>query len=75
MNKKITVHNVAKNKIFEREMSAEELTSYKKNYDAFEAEFAEIEISKKEQLLLKESAISKLTAIGLTESEVTALVG
>lgn len=67
----VKIHNVETNEIIEREMNADELAIY-------EAEIAfanQQEIDRAAKIAASESAINKLSVLGLTPEEIAALRG
>lgn len=58
-----------------RDMNAEELVQWESDQAAWLAEQAAIEADKQAKAEAKASAESKLTALGLTETEIAALRG
>jgi hypothetical protein len=58
-----------------RKATAEEIKQFEKDRAEFEAEQSRIEAAEKEKAEKKETATNKLKALGLTDSEVEALLG
>jgi Holliday junction resolvasome RuvABC DNA-binding subunit len=72
MNKPIVVfHNVKTNEIIEREMNNKEFAQWELDQVAEAARQAEQDA----KAAAKESALTKLQALGLSEAEIRALVG
>jgi len=67
--------NVTTGEIIEREPTAEELAQEAADQAAAAAANAERDAAEAARLASKESARAKLAALGLTESEINALVG
>jgi hypothetical protein len=67
--------NVTTGEIIEREPTAEELAQEAADHAAAAAANAERDAAETARLASKESARAKLAALGLTESEINALVG
>ena len=72
---KITIHDVATGKTITRDMNAAELAQLEADKVAYEAEAKAIADAKAANDAKVLSAKNKLKALGLTEAEVTALVG
>jgi hypothetical protein len=72
---KITIHDVATGKTVVRDMNAAELAQLKADKVASEAQAKAIADAKASNDAKVLSAKKKLKALGLTEAEVTALVG
>ena len=72
---KITIHDVATGKTVVRDMNAAELAQLKADKVASEAQAKAIADAKALNDAKVLSAKNKLKALGLTEAEVTALVG
>ena len=58
-----------------RKATAEEIAQFEKDRAEYEAQARLIEAAEKEKAEKKESATNKLKALGLTDSEVEALLG
>jgi hypothetical protein len=58
-----------------RKATAEEIAQIEKDRAEFEAEQSRIEAEQQAKEAARESAIAKLSALGLTEDEVKAIVG
>ena len=58
-----------------RKATPEEIAQIEKDRAEFEAEQKRVEVVEKEKIKKKESAVSKLKALGLTDDEVEALLG
>lgn len=67
----ISFHDVELGEVVVREMNDEEYAEYTSNINVYEAKRAE-ELEKEK---LKELAISKLVALGMTEAELRAVLG
>ena len=67
----VTIHDLATNEVTERPMTAEEFEQYKTDVAAAKAEQDAID----QQRLNEQSAVSKLSALGLTAEEIAALKG
>ena len=67
--------NVTTGEIIEREPTAEELAQEVADQAASTAENAELDAGEAAKITAKESARAKLAALGLTDEEITALVG
>jgi hypothetical protein len=67
--------NVTTGEIIQREATAEELAQEALDRASAAANNAERDAAEAARLAAKESARAKLAAIGLTEEEITALVG
>lgn len=67
--------NVTTGEIIQREATAEELAQEALDHAAAAAAQAEQDAAEAVKIAAKESARAKLAAIGLTEAEITALVG
>lgn len=65
----ITIHNLETDEIITREMTTEELAAHTKA----ESEIAKYEKAMAEKEKIRLSALSKLSALGLTEDEIAAL--
>ena len=72
---KITIHDVATGKTITRDMNSAELAQWEANKIAYEAEAKAINDAKTAHDAKVLSAKNKLKALGLTDAEVTALVG
>lgn len=72
---KITIHDVATGKTITRDMNSAELAQLEADKVASEAEAKAIADAKAANDAKVLSAKNKLKALGLTEAEVTALVG
>ena len=72
---KITIHDVATGKTITRDMNAAELAQWEADKVASEAQAKDIADAKAANDAKVLSAKNKLKALGLTEAEVTALVG
>ena len=73
--RKITIHDCATGKTITRDMNATELAQLEADKVAHEAEAKAIADAKAANDAKVLSAKNKLKALGLTEAEVTALVG
>jgi len=67
----ITIHNTATNEIIDREMTNAEYKLYEANIE----ENAQREAEAQAKAEAKAAAKSKLAALGLTDDEVTAIIG
>ena len=67
----VRLHDVATNKIVDREMNDSELKDYYKDLEIYQ-KWQETQADK---LAAKQSALAKLAALGLTSDEVAAIVG
>ena len=65
------IHNTETNEIIDRELTNEELIQY--NLEIENMERLKTEVN--EKVIAKQSALTKLQALGLTEAEVKALIG
>ena len=72
---KITIHDIATGKTVVRDMNSAELAQWEANKVASEAQAKAIADAKAANDAKVLSAKNKLKALGLTEAEVTALVG
>jgi hypothetical protein len=72
---KITIHDVATGKTITRDMNSAELAQLEADKVAYEAQAKAIADAKAANDAKVLSAKNKLKALGLTEAEVTALVG
>jgi hypothetical protein len=67
----IKIHNVLTNEIIEREMNDEEFVQWELD----QTKSAAYQTEQDAKVAAKESALTKLQALGLTEDEIKALVG
>lgn len=67
----IRIHDAETGEIVDREMSADELDQLAKDRLEFQAMTEKVEASK----AAKDSALAKLSALGLTEDEAKAIIG
>jgi ATPase subunit of ABC transporter with duplicated ATPase domains len=74
-NNEITVHDCVSGETVIRPMSADEAAAYEAAMQHADAEEAQNAAQRAAQQAAKESARAKLAALGLTEEEITALVG
>ena len=72
---KITINDIATGQSVTRDMNSTEIASYEANKVAHEAQAKAISDAKAANDAKVLSAKNKLKALGLTEAEVTALVG
>jgi hypothetical protein len=68
---KIRIHNTETNEIIDRDMTNQEILEH--NNTLQEAENLRIKLAQEQAN--KQSALTKLSALGLTEAEVKALIG
>lgn len=68
---KIADHNTATNEVIIRDMTDAELAQYQLDIENAKAESAKFEA----KLAVKEAALAKLAALGLTEDEAKAIIG
>lgn len=66
----IRIHNTETDEIIDREMTDAEFAKYQDDMAAGEA----VKIQMENEIAMKESAKSKLTALGLTADEIAALI-
>jgi hypothetical protein len=71
----IAIHDAKSGKIETREMNEKEYKTYLADQEKAAAELAEINERLAPIIAARESAIAKLTALGLTEAEIQALAG
>lgn len=71
---KIVIHNAATGETVEREMNDEEFAQYELDQIAAQEQKAAEEAELARQQAAKESALSKLAAIGLTEEEAATII-
>ena len=69
-NKIIAIHNVQDNSQSQREMNAEELAQYENDAAFYETKKMRIA----EKTAIRESALAKLAALGLTADEINGLI-
>lgn len=65
----IKIHNVQTDEVFEREMNEEEYEKYLENIKGYELD----KKAREEKEAIRQSALSKLIDLGLTEEEIAAL--
>jgi hypothetical protein len=69
-NPMIRVHNIETNEIIDRKMTDDEFEQYQMNVSSIQSKKQSEELA----ILNKQSAMEKLTALGLTADEVAALI-
>ena len=67
--------NVSTGEVIERELTAQELAQEARDQAAASAGHAEFEAAEAARLASKESARAKLAGLGLTDEEISAIVG
>ena len=70
----VQIHDAATGESVVREMTDEELAQYEADQIAWAAEREAAEAAEAAALAARESAIAKLTALGLTEEEAAAII-
>ena len=70
----VRIHNTETDEIIDREMTAAEFKVYEAEQSAFAAKLEADQIRVTEIAAAKQSAMDKLTALGLTADEVAALI-
>ena len=75
MTKKIAIYDIENDTLIVEEMSADESVKNEMEVSVIESIASEMQANAEAKRLLKESALAKLSSIGLTEEELSEILG